>query len=59
MALEVLICATVLLLSTIRSASTIIFASSTVGIPADQLAAFDHKLSPPELVKVDCEISAV
>ena len=55
-ALEFLICATVLLLSTIRSASTIILAVSTFGIPADQLAALDHKLSPPALLKVDCDI---
>ena len=55
-ALLVLICATVLLLSTIRSASTIILAVSTFGIPADQLAALDHKLSPPALLKVDSEI---
>ena len=51
-----LICATVLLLSTIRSASIIILAASTFGIPADQLAALDHKLSPPALLKVDCDI---
>ena len=52
-----LICATVLLLSTIRSASTVTLALSTFGIPADQFAAFDHKLSPPALVKVDTDMT--
>ena len=55
--LLVLIWPTVLLLSTIRSASTVTLAVSTFGIPADQFAAFDHKLSPPALVKVDTDIT--
>ena len=54
-----LICATVLLLSTIRSASTVTLALLSVGIPADQFAAFDHKLSPPALVKVEIRTDAV
>ena len=29
---------------------------SSLGIPADQLAAFDHRLSPPALLKVDTAI---
>ena len=53
-----LIWPTVLLLSTIRSASTVTFAVSEVGIPGDQFAAFDHKLSPPALVKLATNTSA-
>ena len=50
------ICAIVLLLSTIRSAVTVILAVSTVGIPAVQLAALDQRLSPPALLNVDTTI---
>ena len=52
-----LICAIVTLLSTIRSVSTVTLAVSIFGIPADQLAAFDHRLSPPALLKVDIAVS--
>jgi hypothetical protein len=57
--LAFLICATVLLLSTIRSALIMTFAVFSVGIPADQLAALDHKLSPPVLLKIDSESCSV
>ena len=36
-----------------RSASTVIFAVFSVGMPADQLSALDHKLSPPLLLNVE------
>ena len=53
MAPDILICPTVTLLSTVRSESTVTLAVSSVGIPADQLAAFDQRLSTPALLKVD------
>ena len=55
----ILICATVLLLSTIRSALIVILAVLSVGIPADQLAALDQRLSPPVLLKVEIKTEAV
>ena len=54
-----LIWATVLSLSTIRSASMVILAVSPVGIPKDQLAALDHRLSFPALVKVEIKTEEV
>ena len=57
-ALLVFICATVLLLSTIRSASIVTLAVSAVGMPGDQLAALDQRLSPPALLKLATRTSA-
>ena len=54
----VLICPTVTLLSIIRSASTVTLAVSAVGMPGDQLAALDQRLSPPALLKLATRTSA-
>ena len=48
-----LICANVASESKIADAFNVTFALSTFGIPLLQFAAFDHKLSPPALVKLD------
>ena len=54
----VLICPNVTLVSIIRSASTVTLAVATFGIPADQLATFDQRLSPPALLKLDTATSS-